>query len=420
MRMHQNSRVDDLFILAGNGPYENRGCEAIVRGTTQIIQTSFGNCSFIVMSNFSNSRETYERQIRAEIAPNILHKKSNFIFGRDRKKNIRWWCEASLKYASSILFSEYVYFDLRPYMAQAKAVLSIGGDNYSLDYGLPHLFLALDNFVLRRKRKIIIWGASIGPFETSSVFKNKIIEHLKRVIIFARESCTLEYLYENGIRENVYRTADPAFILKPQQPSQYINNIDVSKGSIGINLSPLMAKFVTNGDMKSWIKLASETIKYISENIDRKIYLIPHVTVKYSDDYSFLRSILLSLMPEYHKKIDLIPPIYNAAEIKWIIGQMDCFFGCRMHSTIASLSMGVPTLTLGYSFKAKGINQDIFGTLDYYIDCKQYSKEDILRKLKEILEDSQSIRSKLNSTLPIAKQLAMQAGVYLKQIVRVD
>ena len=43
-----------LFILAGNGPYENRGCEAIVRGTTKILRRYYQNPEFISVSDFQN------------------------------------------------------------------------------------------------------------------------------------------------------------------------------------------------------------------------------------------------------------------------------------------------------------------------------------------------------------------------------
>jgi colanic acid/amylovoran biosynthesis protein len=52
-----------------------------------------------------------------------------------------------------------------PYLDDAAAVLSVGGDNYSLDYGVPKLFTDLDDIVLEKKKPLAIWGASVGPFQ---------------------------------------------------------------------------------------------------------------------------------------------------------------------------------------------------------------------------------------------------------------
>jgi colanic acid/amylovoran biosynthesis protein len=64
--------------------------------------------------------------------------------------------------------------------------------------------------------------------------------------------------------------------------------------------------------------------------------------------------------PHIKRRITRIPMNYNAAEIKWIIGQLTLFAGARAHPTIAALSSQIPTLSFAYSTKANGINRDIF------------------------------------------------------------
>lgn len=43
-----------IFILGGNGPYENRGCEAIVRGTVKILRKYHKNPTFVCISHFAS------------------------------------------------------------------------------------------------------------------------------------------------------------------------------------------------------------------------------------------------------------------------------------------------------------------------------------------------------------------------------
>jgi len=47
-----SERNDNLFILAGNGPYENRGCEAITRGTVKMLKEFYEDPSFVAISHF--------------------------------------------------------------------------------------------------------------------------------------------------------------------------------------------------------------------------------------------------------------------------------------------------------------------------------------------------------------------------------
>ena len=52
---------------------------------------------------------------------------------------------------------------------------------------------------------------------------------------------------------------------------------------------------------------------------------------------------------------------HNCMELKGIISKCRFFVGARTHSTIAAYSMGIPTLVVGYSVKARGIARDLLG-----------------------------------------------------------
>ena len=54
-------------------------------------------------------------------------------------------------------------------------------------------------------------------------------------------------------------------------------------------------------------------------------------------------------------------------ELKGFIARCRFFVGARTHATIAAYSSCIPTFSVGYSIKAKGIAQDIFGTYKNYV-----------------------------------------------------
>ncbi|MFN9971614.1 MAG: polysaccharide pyruvyl transferase family protein, partial [Phycisphaerae bacterium] len=63
-----------------------------------------------------------------------------------------------------------------------------------------------------------------------------------------------------------------------------------------------------------------------------------------------------------------LPDVLNARESKWAISQCSVFAGARTHSTIAGMSSATPTISMSYSMKARGINQDVFDSQRYCID----------------------------------------------------
>jgi len=308
-----------------------------------------------------------------------------------------------------------VYKGLFPTINGVEAVLSVGGDNYSLDYGIPRVFTGLDNLVLENKKPMIIWGASVGPFDRDPEYERYMQKHLQRVSgIFVRESATIEYLEKIGVKDNIYKTADPAFLMDPKEPQP---KIEIEEESIGINLSPLMAKYVGDKSLESWINIAAGIVEEVAKRTESKIYLIPHVTVPISNDYLFLKKVKEKVKDSEERTV-LIPPVYNASETKWIISKMKVFAGARTHSTIAALSSNVPTLSFAYSIKAKGINKDIFGHDNYCIDPEKLSPKIVADKIEAIIKDSDDIRSYLKVSIPKIKNKALLAGKGLQEITR--
>jgi len=406
-----------LFILGGNGSYNNRGCEAIVRGTTKIIRNFYENPSFLCITQYTKNEINagqFAKQVDYEIDKSIIHKKTITCRGIS---DVKWiFNRLSKKMSFNTDIYDYIYKEMCPYISDSKAVLSIGGDNYAIDFGFPKMVAKLDEIVLKKQKPLVIWGASVGPFDRVPEYERYMANHLPKVTaIFARETVTVDYLKKIGVKDNVYKITDPAFLMEATEPKDPIKP-QIKEGSIGINLSPLMSKYVTNGNIDEWKKRAAEIIKSVSLNTSRTIYLIPHVTTPGTNDYTFMRDVL-SIISEPKENIILIPPIYNASETKWIISKMYIFAGSRTHSTIASLSSMVPTLSFAYSIKARGINRDIFGNNDYCLNPEDMNASRVVQKIEDLLYSYNKIVNQLKISVPVCEENALVAGKYLREIL---
>jgi polysaccharide pyruvyl transferase WcaK-like protein len=96
---------------------------------------------------------------------------------------------------------------------------------------------------------------------------------------------------------------------------------------------------------------------------------------------------------------------------------MSLFAGARTHSTIASLSSGIPTLSFAYSIKAKGINRDIFGHEEYCLDPARLTPEIVTSGIESMLADTDRIKRELEEKIPRIRTNAMNAGMYLKELL---
>jgi len=404
----------NTFILAGNGPYLNRGCEAIVRGTVHILRHHFDSPRFVAYSSFRD-KDDLARQRALEKDPDIVHED---IWRCRRRFDNAWFVTNILRRTFPGALKHFYCRNMKPYLSRAEAVLSLGGDNYSLDYGRPDLYTEIDDSVVSLGKPLIIWGASVGPFSEDPAYERYMIKHLRKVHIFARESLTLDYLNQHGLVENVYKVADPAFLLEPLEPRQGKLDGPIDNGAIGINISPLLANYNSGGDLDRWTTESVKIIESIIARTGRHIYLIPHVanTNANNDDYAFLCTVARLLDPE-RARVFVVPDTLDAAETKWVISKMSLFAGARTHSTIASLSSCVPTLSFGYSVKSRGINQDIYAHTRYCLQANDLAPDTVADRVAEMLSDSKDIQAHLGEIIPRVKADALRAGEILKKIL---
>lgn len=403
-----------LFILAGNGPYENRGCEAIIRGTVEIIKTRFNKPQFLCASVF-NGQEQYLQQRDTETDPDVSHIAINTYKKPDKRVYIAY----AASRLSDRLHGEILFRNLKRFLPRAEGVLSVGGDNYTLSgTDLPKNCISLDNFVLRNNVPIYIWGASIGPFSARPKYEQYMADHLNKVtLIFARETATVRYLNQIGVRDNIVQVADPAFVMRPVKPSHHWDS-NIPSESIGLNFSPLMALFFTEGDISRWRNIVIKMITDISDNLDNRIFLIPHVIIPgiFDNDHDFLKSVMTGIPQGID--VELISPEYNAAELKWIISSLKLFVGARTHSTIAALSSCVPTISISYSEKSKGINQDVFGHQQYCMRPEPANIDSITDGIVNAYHDAKNIKKNLSEKIPYFLGLADRSGDILARQMR--
>ncbi|MBN1874038.1 MAG: polysaccharide pyruvyl transferase family protein [Anaerolineae bacterium] len=415
------------FVFAGNASYRNRGCEAIVRGTTKLLREQVGESHFI--SSYFAPKGCEDAQ--KEIDSAIVHRP----FIPIEKASIAWyenWVSRRFLKREGRLSIAGIGHTFRNILAEnsVSAVLMLGGDNYSLDYGPPDRFFKLNELTLEHNIPFAIWGASIGPFSRSYRYERWAANALKKVdLICARETETQAYLASIGVTDNVVLVADPAFFMDPAMctlPDQ-LEKI-VSQGAIGVNLAPLMCRFIETDKyihrqreaLRIWLSLAADVVRALIKQLELPIILIPHVVYSAdmsNNDYLFLKRVA-ELVNEPERVI-VSPPDLNAAQSKWLIGRMKIFAGARTHSTIAAISSGVPTICISYSMKARGIAKDIYGGLEWLIDGRDLVKtpELLAERLGNLLGQEVKLRAHLDTVNPLFRERAREATRKLIELV---
>jgi colanic acid/amylovoran biosynthesis protein len=385
------------LYLTGQRTFANHGCEALVRSIVELMGETFGSVDICVPS------DNPERDRR--FWPDAAAHGVRFVPMMDLPSRYLWWDRVARRFP---LFQRLPWPRLpinravRADLEKADLVLSIGGDNYSLDYGLASLFhtSGLDGWAMSRGIPTVLWGASVGPFEAAPAVVGRMRRHLACFgALVVREETTAAYLRTLGLGDLLVPSMDTAVLMaaEPFDLSSFWP-VDGPAGTVAINLSPIVGKLFaarnSGGD------LAAETAVFIDDLIDQgfSVLLVPHV-VDVTDggnncDHDYL-SRIFDRCRQRDGRISIAPKHLNAPQLKFLLGRCRFMIGARTHAAIGALSSGVPTISLAYSVKAYGINQDLFGHTRYVLDGGALGKASLNMMVERLIADEFQIRATL-------------------------
>lgn len=368
----------------------NHGCEAIVRSTVDLLDNI--GCPIVFSERLSEDRQYLQdlkiecrspkKEITRFTGPYFLAMFQKHI---ERKKNA----------------FERVTFDPLIKTCRNGIFLSIGGDLYC--YDPPDYLYRIHRYLSDVGAKCILWGCSVEPERIDEQMKKDLASY---DLICSRESISYEKLKE--INPRTVLTIDPSFTLPTQA-------IDLPGSDyIGINISPMVIDYehIPGITLKNYARL----IRHVLRSTDSIVALIPHVVWSNTDDRAAIAALNESFSNE--PRVVVIGDM-NCMQLKHIISHCRMFIGARTHATIAAYSSCVPTLTIGYSVKAKGIAKDLFGTYENYVLPVQSLKtpDDITNAFIWMAERENEIRAHLQRIMPEYKSRINVAVEAVKNLV---
>ncbi len=368
------------IFLCGNTGTANRGCEAIVRSSVKVLGCRSGDVylsTFAPVADAKVANELGINMLTYNKYPSSLHR---YFYGIIKKLT-----------GNPRIGQSYIQRPIFDRITDKDLCLNIGGDTYC--YGAPTVSYALNSYTHKHGIDNILWCCSIE----GSAVKGEMLKDLQRYkYIFAREAITYNSLIEAGIdKSKVVKCCDPAFFLDTKEVS--LPEGFKVKNTVGINVSDITVNDKHPHVYTNVIAL----IRYILDNTDMSVCLIPHVyNIKDNvGDYPILKKIYEEINDP---RVSLVNEEYNCEKLKYIISQCRFLVAARTHATIAAYSTGVPTLVIGYSVKSKGIATDLFGKHEgYVVSYKDLSENnELLSAFIGILSQEKELIDRLERFIP--------------------
>ncbi len=342
-------------VLFAHGGSENHGCEAIVRSTVKLL-----SCRPVLSSYATESDIKYGLDSISDVVDTVhIDRKKFGFFTAYTKLKLLHDSDAMERYSLSKTVKR---------SKKGVVALSIGGDNYCYkDYSK---YIMLHDMYKKRGAKTVLWGCSVEP---ELLEKTDIAEDIARFdLITVRETLSYEALIK--VNKNTVLVSDPAFVLNSADVTlpDFIGNQDI----VGINISPMIINNESNKGAA--FENYKQLCKYILDNTDYVIMLLPHVVGLDNDDRIPLKKLYDEFA--YSGRIFTVEDC-NCEQLKGYIAKCRFFVAARTHASIAAYSQSIPTLVVGYSVKARGIAKDIFGSYDgRVLPVQELAKGDELAK----------------------------------------
>lgn len=279
-----------------------------------------------------------------------------------------------------------------------------GGDSFSDIYGMKRFIIGIMPMIISilMGKKIVLLPQTHGPFN------NPIAKMLARFIlsnayiIYSRDKQSIEditKLFASKVAKipAVAFCPDVAFMLQAVEPSsvKIEPKLPDSKDDlVGININGLMYNggYTRSNMFGLSIDYKTLIVKIIDNLITsgNRILLIPH-TYGCSDNVNSDPHACTKIaeMVE-NKSVHVLLSELDQSEVKGIIGRCGFFIGSRMHSCIAALSQGIPTVGLAYSKKFVGVFESV-GAAELVIDCRRKTSAEVEQEIRILFERRENI-----------------------------
>ncbi|MBX3313399.1 MAG: polysaccharide pyruvyl transferase family protein [Actinobacteria bacterium] len=309
-------------------------------------------------------------------------------------------------------------------IAEADVVLDQGGIAFSdgrEKFLVFNVAILLPALVLGRP--VVKCAQALGPFR-SRINRWTARAILPRIdLIVARGAKTREFL--DGLRlDNVELGTDLAFMMGVPTEEEVAGRGPVDEALARLAGPQLTVGIAPSVVVKAKVEAAggdfdSMMVAVVERQLaaGRRVLLVPHSfrsdpTKTHNNDGPLVNAIAARID---HPDLVVVREQMDPEELRYLIGRCDAFVSCRFHAMVSSLSMGVPTLVLGWSHKYVEV-LDLFGQADRSIDAAALDADGIGGALERLIDDREAVRAAIDAAQPAVRALS---GAQIDRILEI-
>lgn len=418
-------------ILVDSEGFESKGFMAIVMGLVKCLKAYVPDAEIVVLSHHIERDRKLSR------------------FGFEVRQNPWIWTGGDHRLSAMFRYTISASFDLLSSLTLRVAQrfnsrIKLLPDDYDVVihydpdwYSKPErstwgtIFPLIRLFILRMScnKPYATLPSSMGPFKSWLTRRVAKLVLNRLDLLALRDEVSYDYICSLQLtKPQILLASDLAFLCDPA-PKERVEEIiqlegitKSNKPFVGFCPSRAPAEAFAfcqsmseENRLENYVKIMAQVIDYITEKFDATICLISH----HDGDVKLCQRIYEAVI--HKQRVAYLRREYFADELKGIIGSCDMFLGFLMHSTIASTSMSVPTITIAYADKFYRLIGKTMGQEKYIIDIRDKEPEEFLTEIKMMIDslwaNREKVRQELIEKAKVPQERVWSYGKFIKELM---
>jgi len=179
---------------------------------------------------------------------------------------------------------------------------------------------------------------------------------------------------------------------------------------------------IIEGKDPGYPELMARVVDFVALNVGAKVVLIPHYSKphgdtalldkSYNNDFALIEKIMD--LADAKENVSFVDKELSPQQLKGMIGSCDLFIGSRYHSLVASVSMGVPSIAIGWSHKYDGL-LEMAGIGEYAFSYQELNLETLTERITEMVSRQDALRERLRKSRKRMLASSCEAGRFVRE-----
>jgi polysaccharide pyruvyl transferase CsaB len=202
---------------------------------------------------------------------------------------------------------------------------------------------------------VMHYAVSAGPL-TTQTSRRAVREALNAsAIITVRDRIGYRLLEDVGVTQEIHLTADPAFLLEPDESSRdalEAEGVEFDRHLVGFSVRE-PGPAAPDIDPEEYYALLANAADFIVERLDADIVFVPMEKTDVQHSHAVVAHM------QNAERAEILRRRYSPRQILHLMGHFEFAVGMRLHFLIFATLRGVPFAALPYASKVTGLLEDL-------------------------------------------------------------